>query len=426
MTIIRPYTLTHPRKSGGGGGAPALSATWNPADTAGAGTTLSNSNKTFAPNTTGTQGARAASNQSSGKLVFEITIGASGNVGSSQSGYGLSNAGASFGNLFVASQCVIALQNANYNYNATGNQANAAPTCTNGATLMFAVDMTNHLWWLMSSANPGQWNTNTSGSANPATGTGGLAWSGLNAALFPVGFVNSGTGSDASYTINTVAPFVNPVPAGFSAWGGGGVGATTTWNPADKGAHITLSANNLLATMAAGSAGDEGVRSTTSKSSGKWVYEMGYNFPGGAVSDTGCGIANGSATFPGLGGNGNLGAMLFMGASGPLYVNTFHYGSPVNSNWTSAAMTTMWALDVGNNKLWFATSNNGLWNNDVLANQNPATNTGGINLTTPAGVTGPYYAACVITAGNTGQAFSVNFGQSAFVNAVPSGFSAWG
>jgi len=216
--MLRPFHLIRPgRRSGGGGGAP--SSTWNPADTAGAGTTLSNGNRTFAPNTTGTQGARAISSKSTGKLVFEITIGASGNVGSGQSGYGLSNAGAGFGSLFVASGCVIVLQNGNYNYNGTGNQASKLANCTNGATIMFAVDMTNLLWWAMTSANSGQWNTATSGSANPATNTGGLAWSGLNAALFPVGFVNSGTGTDASYTINTTAPFVNAVPAGFSAWG---------------------------------------------------------------------------------------------------------------------------------------------------------------------------------------------------------------
>jgi hypothetical protein len=217
--LVNPYTLIKPRRLSGGAGG-AQSSTWNPADTAGAGTTLSNANKTFAPNTSsGTQGARATTSKSTGKLVFEITIGASGGVGSSQSGYGLSNAGASFGSLFVASGCVIVLQNGNYNYNNTGNQASMLANATNGATIMFAVDMDNHLWWATTSANPGQWNTATTGSANPATNTGGLTWSGLNAALFPVGFVSSGTGTDASYTINTVAPFVNAVPSGFAAWG---------------------------------------------------------------------------------------------------------------------------------------------------------------------------------------------------------------
>jgi len=220
--ILVPYFITRRKGSfargGGGGGAP--SSTWNPADTAGAGTTLSNGNRTFAPNTSsGTQGARSATSKSAGKLAFEITIGASGGVGSSQSGYGLSNAGAGFGSLFVASGCVIVLQNGNYNYNGTGNQASKLANATNGATIMFAVDMTNLLWWATISSNPGQWNTATSGSANPATNTGGLAWSGLNGTLYPVGFVSSGTGTDASYTLNTTAPFVNPLPSGFAAWG---------------------------------------------------------------------------------------------------------------------------------------------------------------------------------------------------------------
>jgi hypothetical protein len=176
----------------------------------------------------------------------------------------------------------------------------------------------------------------------------------------------------------------------------------------------------------ASSGSDAGARSTTSKTSGKWVWETQFNFSGSSFADTGIGIANASATFPGLGGTGTNGAVLFLSASGPMYVNNFHYGSPVNSNWNSASYTTMWALDVGNSKLWFATSNNGQWNNDILANQNPATNTGGINYASPGGLTGPFFIACVMTGANVGQTFTLNCGQSAFVNTAPSGFSAWG
>ena len=43
-----------------------------------------------------------------------------------------------------------------------------------------------------------------------------------------------------------------------------------TWNPSDKGAGVTLSGGNLIAT----SAGYDSVRSTISKSTGKWYWEL--------------------------------------------------------------------------------------------------------------------------------------------------------
>jgi len=44
-----------------------------------------------------------------------------------------------------------------------------------------------------------------------------------------------------------------------------------TWNPADKGAGVTLSGSNLIATFGGAS---NGVRSTIGKSSGKWFCEL--------------------------------------------------------------------------------------------------------------------------------------------------------
>lgn len=45
-----------------------------------------------------------------------------------------------------------------------------------------------------------------------------------------------------------------------------------TWNPADKGANITLSGGNLTATTSAFAW--DAVRTTISKSTGKWYFEM--------------------------------------------------------------------------------------------------------------------------------------------------------
>lgn len=63
-----------------------------------------------------------------------------------------------------------------------------------------------------------------------------------------------------------------------------------TWNPADKGAGITLSGGDLTAVTDASS--DDGVRSTVSKSAGKWYWEITCSAGGNGVA----GVANASAS----------------------------------------------------------------------------------------------------------------------------------
>jgi hypothetical protein len=54
----------------------------------------------------------------------------------------------------------------------------------------------------------------------------------------------------------------------------------TTWNPNDKGSGVTLSNNNLTATMVNGYA----VRGTVGHSTGKWLYEIKLNQLDGTAS----------------------------------------------------------------------------------------------------------------------------------------------
>lgn len=59
--------------------------------------------------------------------------------------------------------------------------------------------------------------------------------------------------------------------------GSGAVAAAgTTWNPADKSADITLSGGDLVATVGA-AGGYRAVRSTVSKTAGKWYFEVTAN-----------------------------------------------------------------------------------------------------------------------------------------------------
>jgi hypothetical protein len=193
--------------------------------------------------------------------------------------------------------------------------------------------------------------------------------------------------------------------------------APTTWNPADKSAGITLSPNNLVATYSSGS-GVQGVRSVSSKSAGKWVYEVLLTLGSGSYSSTGAGISTGSASFTGLGSNASGGAIAYCN-NGPVYSNTSRILN--NSGWIlNSNQYMMAAVDMDNKKVWFTTTGaGGVWN--TTPSDNPATNTGGISI---AGLSGAIYAVGVITTG-TGQAFTANF-KGPFQLSAPAGFLAWG
>jgi hypothetical protein len=192
------------------------------------------------------------------------------------------------------------------------------------------------------------------------------------------------------------------------------VAAATTWNPADKTSGLTLSNGNLTANFPSGSGGDQGTRSTTSKTSGKWVFEALWN-GSGTYADTGAGIALAGSSFASLGANGTGGFIAYV-LNGGMFLNAVNQGL---DGW-NAGQTLMVAIDLGNNKLWIATSNNpGKWNNTT---SDPATNTGGFSL---ASLSGPKYAVVTLSNGASGQAMTGNF-KGPFVNAVPAGFSAWG
>lgn len=71
--------------------------------------------------------------------------------------------------------------------------------------------------------------------------------------------------------------------------------------------------------------------------------------------------------------------------------------------------------------IWFRV-NGGNWNANPSAN--PSTNTGGESLAAVAGV--PLFAAVLVNAGATNDNATANFGATAFANAAPSGFPAYG
>jgi hypothetical protein len=105
----------------------------------------------------------------------------------------------------------------------------------------------------------------------------------------------------------------------------------------------------------------------------------------------------------------------FENALGQVYVN----GTQVNGFDAGLGGVECIAVDFTNSKIWFRKGATGNWNNDVIANQNPATGTGGYSL---SGLTTPLFPRAHSNTDNSTYVLNV---AGAFAGAVPSGFVAW-
>lgn len=191
------------------------SVTWNPADKS-ATVTLSGGNVT-ATCTGGTNSAvRTIKGYSTGKVFWELNNG-TGGWGSAH-GYGLANIGAALGTVASAALGAVIYYQSNLWYAGSNHGTGVAPGGgAQNITIMVAADLDNKLLWAQSSNNPLQWNVASGpGTANPATGVGGISYSGagLDATLYPC--VTFNTSTDSPWTLNTMGPFVNTPPTGFS------------------------------------------------------------------------------------------------------------------------------------------------------------------------------------------------------------------
>lgn len=188
----------------------------------------------------------------------------------------------------------------------------------------------------------------------------------------------------------------------------------TAFNPSDKSANLSLSNGNLTVTYPSGS-GDQGVRSVGSHKSGKYYFEVTAVTNCG--TDGGIGIADSTATLTTIGSTVGHAAMVFFN-TGNIWVNTVSSGLTIGS--FAANEVVCVAVDLDNERIWFR-KNAGNWNGSAA--NDPATNTGGRDLSgfLTTGVTSVFAAAC---SNSTTCNMTVNFGDSGFAQAVPSGFTA--
>jgi hypothetical protein len=189
-----------------------------------------------------------------------------------------------------------------------------------------------------------------------------------------------------------------------------------TWNPADKSSAMTLSNGNMTASQPA-SAGYQFVRSTTSKSTGKLYCEITWGASVGGGGNDGIGIATSSATSSWVA--GGTGGLVYW-SSGSAFFN----GGPVVSGLGSCSPGDVccFAIDLANNRIW-SRKNAGVWNSG--GSDNPATNVGGVDISALF-PTNPLYMHFGSTGNWSASSCTINFGATAFAQAVPSGFTAWG
>lgn len=184
--------------------------------------------------------------------------------------------------------------------------------------------------------------------------------------------------------------------------------ANTTWSTTDKTALITLSGGNLIATSGGSS---QGVRGIDGKNAGKYYVE--YTGSTWATGNTVAGFGNRNASLSSAG-TGTV----YYNRSGQLSVN----GSLILTGLTAltAGAVVCAALDIDNKLIWFRVGAAGNWNGN--ASYNPATGVGGVSIAVLLPPTSllPLYPYT----SNWSDTITANFGDSAFVGSVPSGFTA--
>lgn len=193
-----------------------MTTTWNPSDKS-SNITLSGGNLIATHSTTSVGGVRSTSSYSTGKWYWEITLGPVSDlvIGLANSTYSLStsdNVGADLNSVgwypyfndVIVNDAILATIQAG----------------TQNDVIGFAWDADNKLLWIRT--NAGNWNN--SGTANPATSTGGLSLSSLHAGPFFIVLGSDKSGDAGTLNVGATS-FANAAPSGFTAWDSGGVTA---------------------------------------------------------------------------------------------------------------------------------------------------------------------------------------------------------
>jgi hypothetical protein len=188
----------------------------------------------------------------------------------------------------------------------------------------------------------------------------------------------------------------------------GSIVVVTAFDPNTKAANVVVSNGNH--DIAVNTAAYGGAKTNTNKSTGKWYFEFSTVGTSNVGSEMGVGLITAptnSETSVGL--NNAVvrsSGLIFNGGVS----TSISFGGPMAQGDVCCV-----ALDLTNKMIWFRL-NGGNWNGDPTAN--PATNVGGIDIST--WVTGAVYGLAVCSA--TNNQVHINAGP-AFAQAKPAGFA---
>jgi hypothetical protein len=199
---------------------------------------------------------------------------------------------------------------------------------------------------------------------------------------------------------------------------------STTFDPAYLNADMTLSNSNMSVTSSKSNVWRTEL-ATYGRQSGKVYAEVQIDVLEGGV---GFGIANANHVATNPLGAGTNSIMMFNQPSKALSGVQYNgaIAGSIGTQLPVAGSILGVAVDFGAAKAWFYNPATGQWNGDVLANQNPATGTGGYSIATiltPSGSNVNVYLAASID--EAGDMVTLNPGTEAFTNTIPSGFEAW-
>jgi hypothetical protein len=139
-----------------------------------------------------------------------------------------------------------------------------------------------------------------------------------------------------------------------------------TWNPEDL-VNVTLSLGNLRAT---GTGAAAGVRANSSKTAGKYYFEISFTTIG---SNPSIGLARSSASLTGVSGVNIVSVLRF---TGNITVNGVASGTSIGI--ISGGAVVCVAVNLTTDLIWFRPTPAGNWNGSALAN--PATGIGGVDI----------------------------------------------
>jgi len=174
------------------------------------------------------------------------------------------------------------------------------------------------------------------------------------------GFYFGGSNSGLLTADGTDIALTGQAAGGTVEVAGQSSGAAATWNPADKDAGITLSGGDLIATTT-GTAWDA-VRSTLSKSTGKWYWEILAGTTANAIY--GCMQSGDALTYPGATATGygyRQTGQKYNSASASGYGDSWLIGDVIGV-----------ALDLDSGKIWFSKNNAWQASGDPVAGTNEA------------------------------------------------------